>query len=168
MTLGQLCQSVYWTFISGYVISFAVNLYCMIHLFHALEKNNFISYNRSAADLHSVGTCSALRLNFLIENFLEVFLNYKTNVGNYFKKSLHSRRSNIKWQNKNQRFWHQYSVLSSYLKILRTTQRFELVLSELIDWLIGMLLVSRSGLVEDNAVKMFHHYGVHLFSSFLM
>ena len=36
------------------------------------------------------------------------------------------------------------------------------------DWLIGMLLVSRSGHVEDNAVKLFHHYGVHLSSSLLM
>ena len=30
-----------------------------------------------------------------------------------------------------------------------------------------VLLVSRSGLVEKNAVKVFHHYGVHL-SSFLL
>ena len=34
--------------------------------------------------------------------------------------------------------------------------------------LIGMLLVSRSGLVEENAVEVLHHYGVHLFSSFSM
>ena len=31
-----------------------------------------------------------------------------------------------------------------------------------------MLLVSRSGLVEENAVEVFHHYGVHLSSSLLM
>ena len=34
----------------------------------------------------------------------------------------------------------------------------------IINWLIGMLLVSRSGLVEENAVEIFHHYGVHLSS----
>ena len=32
------------------------------------------------------------------------------------------------------------------------------------DW----LLVSRSGLVEENSVEVFHHYSVHLSSSFLM
>ena len=31
-----------------------------------------------------------------------------------------------------------------------------------------MLLVSRSGLVEEDAVEVFYHYGVHLSSSFLM
>ena len=35
-------------------------------------------------------------------------------------------------------------------------------------WLVGMLLVSRSGLVEDDAVEVFHYYGFHLSSSFLM
>ena len=35
-------------------------------------------------------------------------------------------------------------------------------------WLVGILLVSRSGLVEENAVEVFHHYGVHLSSSLLM
>ena len=34
--------------------------------------------------------------------------------------------------------------------------------------LIGVLLVSRSGLTEENAVEMFHHYSVCLSSSFLM
>ena len=29
------------------------------------------------------------------------------------------------------------------------------------DWLIGMLLVSRSALVEENAVEVLHHNGVH-------
>ena len=38
----------------------------------------------------------------------------------------------------------------------------------LIDWLIGMLLVSRSGLVEEDAFLVFHYYGFHLSSSFLM
>ena len=33
------------------------------------------------------------------------------------------------------------------------------------DWLISMLLVSRSRLVEDNA-KVFHHYGFHFSSTF--
>ena len=33
---------------------------------------------------------------------------------------------------------------------------------------MGILLVSRSGLVEENAVEVFHHYGVHLFSFFLV
>jgi hypothetical protein len=37
----------------------------------------------------------------------------------------------------------------------------------LIDWLIGILLVSKSGFVEVNAVQVFHHHGVHLPSSFL-
>ena len=31
-----------------------------------------------------------------------------------------------------------------------------------------MLLVSRSGLVEEDAVQVFHYYGFHLSSSFLM
>ena len=35
-------------------------------------------------------------------------------------------------------------------------------------WLVGMLLVSRSGLVEEDAVKVFHYCGFHLSSSFLM
>ena len=35
-------------------------------------------------------------------------------------------------------------------------------------YLIGMLLDSRSLIVEENAVEVFHHYGVHLSSSFLM
>ena len=38
----------------------------------------------------------------------------------------------------------------------------------LIGWLISILVVSMSGLVEENAVKVFHHYGVHLSSSLLM
>ena len=33
--------------------------------------------------------------------------------------------------------------------------------------MIGILLVRRSELVEDNAVEVFHHYGVQLSSSFL-
>ena len=41
-------------------------------------------------------------------------------------------------------------------------------LRNFIDWLIGMLLVSRSGLVEEDAVEVFHYYGFHLSSSFLM
>ena len=36
------------------------------------------------------------------------------------------------------------------------------------NWLIGMLLVSRSGLVEDDAVEVFYYYGFNLSSSFLM
>jgi hypothetical protein len=35
-------------------------------------------------------------------------------------------------------------------------------------WLVGMLLVSRSGLVEKDAVEVFHYYGFHLSSSFFM
>ena len=31
-----------------------------------------------------------------------------------------------------------------------------------------MLLVRRSGLVEENAVEVLHYYGVHLYSSLLM
>ena len=34
--------------------------------------------------------------------------------------------------------------------------------------LIGMLLVSRFGLVEEDAVEVFHYYDFHLSSSFLM
>jgi hypothetical protein len=36
------------------------------------------------------------------------------------------------------------------------------------DRLAGMLLVNRSGLVEENGVEVFHHYGVHFSSSLLM
>ena len=35
------------------------------------------------------------------------------------------------------------------------------------NWLIAKLLVSRSWLVEEDAVEVFHYYGVHLPSSFL-
>ena len=38
----------------------------------------------------------------------------------------------------------------------------------LIDWLIGMLLVSMFGLVEEDAVEVFHYYGFLLFCYFLM
>ena len=34
--------------------------------------------------------------------------------------------------------------------------------------LIGMLLVSRYGLMEENVVQVFHYYGFHLLSPFLM
>jgi hypothetical protein len=34
--------------------------------------------------------------------------------------------------------------------------------------MVGMLLVSRSGLVEEDAVEVLHYDGFHLFSSFLM
>ena len=34
--------------------------------------------------------------------------------------------------------------------------------------MIGMLLVSRSGLVEEDAVEGFRYYGFHIISSFLM
>ena len=34
--------------------------------------------------------------------------------------------------------------------------------------LTGILHVSRPGLVEEHAVEVFHHYGVHFSSSFLM
>ena len=37
-----------------------------------------------------------------------------------------------------------------------------------VERVIGMLLVSRSRLVEDDAVWVFHFYGYHLFSIFLM
>jgi len=33
---------------------------------------------------------------------------------------------------------------------------------------IGLLLVSKSGLVEENALEVFHHCGVHLPSYILM
>ena len=35
-------------------------------------------------------------------------------------------------------------------------------------WLVDLLLVSRSGHVEEDAVEMFHYYGFHLSSSFLL
>ena len=35
-------------------------------------------------------------------------------------------------------------------------------------WLVGMLLVSRSGLVEEDTIEVFHYYDFHLSSSFLM
>ena len=38
----------------------------------------------------------------------------------------------------------------------------------MIDSFIGLLLVSRSRLVEEDAVEEFHYYGFHLSSSFLM
>ena len=38
----------------------------------------------------------------------------------------------------------------------------------LIGWLISMLLLNRSGLLEKNAVEAFHDYCCHLFFSFLM
>ena len=31
-----------------------------------------------------------------------------------------------------------------------------------VGWLVGMLLVNRSGLVEEDAVEVFHYYGFHL------
>ena len=34
--------------------------------------------------------------------------------------------------------------------------------------MIGMLLVSRSGLEEEDAVEVLHYYGFHLSSRFLM
>ena len=34
--------------------------------------------------------------------------------------------------------------------------------------MVGMLLVSRSGLLEEGAVEVFHYYDFHLSSSFLM
>ena len=38
-----------------------------------------------------------------------------------------------------------------------------------VGWLVGWLvLVSRSGLVEEDAVEVFHYYSFHLSSSFLM
>ena len=37
-----------------------------------------------------------------------------------------------------------------------------------VDWLIGMLLVSRFAFVEEDAVQVFRYYGFHMSSSFLM
>ena len=36
------------------------------------------------------------------------------------------------------------------------------------DSLIGMLLVSRSGLVEENAIELFHHYEIRLGKFYLI
>jgi hypothetical protein len=38
----------------------------------------------------------------------------------------------------------------------------------MIDWLVGMLPVSKSGLVEENALEVFHYYCVHFSSNFLI
>ena len=38
----------------------------------------------------------------------------------------------------------------------------------LIDWLIGMLFVSRFGIGEENAVDVFQHYCFHVSSFFLV
>ena len=37
-----------------------------------------------------------------------------------------------------------------------------------VNWLVGMLLVCRSRFVEEDAFEVFHYYGFHLSSSFLM
>ena len=37
-----------------------------------------------------------------------------------------------------------------------------------IGWMVGMLLVSRFRLVEEDAVEVFHYNGIYLSSSFLM
>ena len=67
-------------------------------------------------------------------------------------------------------FW--YAPLFS---LCRWPAHFNLIISiyltisgNFYNWLVGMLLVSRSGLVEQDAVKVFHYYGFHLSSSFLM
>ena len=46
-------------------------------------------------------------------------------------------------------------------------QRVYLITNQF-DWLIGMLLVSRSRLVEEDAVEVFYYNGFHLSSSTLM
>ena len=35
-------------------------------------------------------------------------------------------------------------------------------------WVIGMVLVGRSELMEEDAVEVFHYYGFHLSYSFFM
>ena len=50
----------------------------------------------------------------------------------------------------------------------RMTSVTKYILTKDAYWLVGMLLVSRSGLVEEDAVEMFNYYGFHLSSSFLM
>jgi hypothetical protein len=42
------------------------------------------------------------------------------------------------------------------------------LLDQRLHWLAGMLLVSRYRLVEEDAVEVFHYYGFHFSSSFLM
>ena len=44
----------------------------------------------------------------------------------------------------------------------------QVALSVITQDLIDRYAVSKSGLVEENAVEMFLHYGIHLSSSFLM
>ena len=44
----------------------------------------------------------------------------------------------------------------------------ELCVASACDLLIGMLLVSGSGLMEKHAVEAFHHQGVQLSSFFIM
>ena len=42
------------------------------------------------------------------------------------------------------------------------------IMAGLLDLLISMLLVSRFRLMEQNAAEVYHHYEVHLSSTFLM
>ena len=56
------------------------------------------------------------------------------------------------------------SVSYVILSLLRT-QNYRLWL---VGWLVGMLLVSRSGLVKENADEVLHHYGFHLYFSYLI
>ena len=51
---------------------------------------------------------------------------------------------------------------------MRTEMNLENIIPKLVGWLLGMLLVSRSELVEEDAVEVFHYNGFHLSSSFLM
>ena len=48
----------------------------------------------------------------------------------------------------------------------QSIDRFQI--AALNNWLIAVLLVSRSGLVEDGTVQVFYYYGFHSSSSFLM
>jgi hypothetical protein len=41
-------------------------------------------------------------------------------------------------------------------------------MSSIYSWFVGMLLVSRSRLVEEDAVEVIHYNAFHLSSSFLM
>ena len=53
------------------------------------------------------------------------------------------------------------------LQLFSTIWLMEPEYSMIVDWLIGMLLVSRSGLVEEDAVEVVHYYGFYLSSSSL-
>ena len=58
----------------------------------------------------------------------------------------------------------QFSLVASVYKV----KYIFLISDMLVVLIVGMLLVSRSGLVEENTVEVFYHYIFSLSSSFLV